>query len=658
MTKHKELFGWSPNPKEVSQVLGFLKSPLLGPASYNIRGDGKGKSRFLWKAVEQVLGQFNVRQQGTSDCTSFATAACIDALLCVNIAWLDSVQVWEAECATESNYALSRVEVGGGKLRGPGSYGAWCAKAAQEYGHLIRKKYSNSVDLRRYSAVRADQWGYTGLPDDLEPIARLGLVRTVSLVSSYSEAIDSLYYGYPINVCSNSSFSYVRDKNGFAEYTGENWPHSMAVLGYDDDPKHPGVLCQNCFSDDTEILTENGWKLFKDLIEGEKVATFNTETKNLEYQLPTAYQEYDYNGPMIHFKGRLKDCLVTPEHNMLTIRRFDRERGIEKYKFIAAQDIGSRDNLIRNLENYTGGQEVETIEICGYTVQMDDWLQFLGYFLSEGWATVRTRERIRKKNQIVVIEKDGYCGIAQNSGEILDSIIEVTSRLPWKFTKQKLHGDNDGYQIICYNTKFAEYMSQFGKAHEKFIPEYVFKLPRVQQRLIFKTLMEGDGSKSGTSKYHTNSEKLRDGFQRLAIQLGYVSDWTITREQGTICEQERNGKTISVVARHTIYSVLCSSKERVKVSTVGEKREIDYNGKVYCVTVPNHTVVVRRNGKMLVTGQSWGPDWISGPKRHEQPEGSFWIHAEIFDHMLKSQDSFCYSDLMGYEKRKLDLRII
>lgn len=38
-----------------------------------------------------------------------------------------------------------------------------------------------------------------------------------------------------------------------------------------------------CYSDDTEVLTEDGWKQFTELNGREKVATLNTETNEIEY---------------------------------------------------------------------------------------------------------------------------------------------------------------------------------------------------------------------------------------------------------------------------------------------------------------------------------------------------------------------------------------
>jgi len=56
-----------------------------------------------------------------------------------------------------------------------------------------------------------------------------------------------------------------------------------------------------------------------------------------------------------------------------------------------------------------------------------------------------------------------------------------------------------------------------------------------------------------------------------------------------------------------------------------------------------------RPGACLIN--SFGPDWASGPKRHNQPDGSVWIDAKIIDyHCRKSRDSYALSLYKGFPK--------
>lgn len=59
-----------------------------------------------------------------------------------------------------------------------------------------------------------------------------------------------------------------------------------------------------------------------------------------------------------------------------------------------------------------------------------------------------------------------------------------------------------------------------------------------------------------------------------------------------------------------------------------------------------------RPGVLIVN--SWGPNWISGPLRHEQPEGSFWCDAQVVAKMLAENDSFAMSGYVGFPAQDLD----
>lgn len=55
---------------------------------------------------------------------------------------------------------------------------------------------------------------------------------------------------------------------------------------------------------------------------------------------------------------------------------------------------------------------------------------------------------------------------------------------------------------------------------------------------------------------------------------------------------------------------------------------------------------------------SWG-QWNSGPKRHDQPEGTFWIDADILErYILKIGDCWAISGYDGFKPQKINTRII
>jgi glycosyltransferase involved in cell wall biosynthesis len=76
----------------------------------------------------------------------------------------------------------------------------------------------------------------------------------------------------------------------------------------------------HCYSDDTEVLTSDGWKLFKDVTYEDKIATLNPTLNNLEYHKPITIIKKKYRGNMFHQKSRSIDLLVTPQHDLWVSR--------------------------------------------------------------------------------------------------------------------------------------------------------------------------------------------------------------------------------------------------------------------------------------------------------------------------------------------------
>jgi len=106
------------------------------------------------------------------------------------------------------------------------------------------------------------------------------------------------------------------------------------------------TLQGECYSEDTQVLTENGWKYFYEVKPGEKVFTLNPKTNEIELQEPYRFYEYDFDGELYHFKGEEVNLLVTPRHRMLV-----KEKDENSLKFVPARNFDCRNHFLPISEN-------------------------------------------------------------------------------------------------------------------------------------------------------------------------------------------------------------------------------------------------------------------------------------------------------------------
>lgn len=60
----------------------------------------------------------------------------------------------------------------------------------------------------------------------------------------------------------------------------------------------------------------------------------------------------------------------------------------------------------------------------------------------------------------------------------------------------------------------------------------------------------------------------------------------------------------------------------------------------------------------LLCVNSWGLTWVKGPRRLDQPEGTFWVDADVADKMLGAGDSFAYSGFEGFPSQNLNYMLV
>lgn len=247
-------FGWiPPTDQERQETLLMLETPYFAdtPAGKEELVGDDDTSVFLWNYTKKVRGKhIPTRNQGrVGSCVSFGWGTGIEYALAVQTVRKRGPAVEQIDVAQEVIYGGSRTEGRGARTGGlgDGSTGAWMVKYVSVGGIIARGKYGE-IDLTSYSETRCKEYGFSGVPSQLKPIAKKNLVKGFALVRSSDEARKAIQQGYPIPVCSNVGFGYSRDAEGFMRPGLQPWPHCMCLIGYNGGTR-PGFYCLNSWGE-------------------------------------------------------------------------------------------------------------------------------------------------------------------------------------------------------------------------------------------------------------------------------------------------------------------------------------------------------------------------------------------------------------------------
>ena len=346
-----------------------------------------------------------------------------------------------------------------------------------------------------------------------------------------------------------------------------------------------------CYDDKTEIFTENGWKRFSDLRKDERIWQVNDDL-SLSLVKPTHYFEADYEGTMYRFRTKSLDLLVTPNHNMVVVDEKDwyndknmklqLKRADEVKRAVIPQAIKWEGERIK--EFILPEKRLKRHHLKEKRIDGDDYCRFMGIWLAEG-SLSKTRPTSDTPNKVLIAQS--------RKSRYYEDIKNMLSKLPFKVFIMK---DGD---FVINSKQLAEYLSQFGRSGDKFVPEIIKNATPEQIKLFLEWFVKGDGSKRSYKengfevvRVKVKSERLADDIQELFMKIGIsatkVKDKRGYFEVNTRCTKNSSWKSYSRIRKENI-------------------TEEYYKGKIYCVEVPSHKLLVRRNGRIAVCGNSlWG----------------------------------------------------
>jgi hypothetical protein len=361
-----------------------------------------------------------------------------------------------------------------------------------------------------------------------------------------------------------------------------------------------GGVHPNCYSDDTEVLTDAGWKLFKDVLKTDKIMSINPETKEIDYLNHKGLIAYDYEGDMIHFDGLSYDKLVTPNHNCL----YSTGKSGNKLKQGTAESLlGKNISMPRAIAKWQGeNKELERqAEIAGLDALT--YSKLWGWFLSEGnvrYSSRRSEVKLTQKYTEKIMNDIGVNELFRDCKEA----------------------------VYIFDRKVVALFSGFCGVHaeQKYIPEFMKNASKENINAFLNSFMLGDGSqrenasvnprfgKSLESTIRTSSPKMMADLCEMIIKGGRFCSVHKNEQKGRAVTH-RNGTYITKTDCYNIN--ITKSKNRhyhaePKLSKVTgtyskEIQKVKYTGMVYDVELVKwHFLLVKRNGKLAWSGNCRG----------------------------------------------------
>jgi hypothetical protein len=351
-----------------------------------------------------------------------------------------------------------------------------------------------------------------------------------------------------------------------------------------------------CHDDQTRILTAGGFKYFRELTDEDKVAQWDPETREMSFVKPLARTVREWDQPLLHFetKGGL-DLLVTHTHRM----RVGVSQG-ERWLTESAGQFVERGGNAKFVGHVRWeGKEQETFVLpgiprsAGYTgcasrsLGMDDWLEFVGYLLTEGGVCFDgDRPSCLKMSQRTPVNQ-----------LTADKIKACMSRLGISYTEFPNEETGDLNWTICGKQYWHWVCENIGvKCADKRLPRAFLALGARQLKILFEALVAGDGTRDERENctggaFYSTSKGLCEDFQEICIRLGMRCIVRLHKDA------EGNHKTR--------WRALWSRGRDHQFNTPRTSvKRVPYQGKVYCCAVPSGYIVTERNGCISYQGNT------------------------------------------------------
>ena len=400
-----------------------------------------------------------------------------------------------------------------------------------------------------------------------------------------------------------TDYSYQEDVsacNWFLDQLQQAAPHALILML---EGNH------ECLHPEHEVLCKDGWKPIKDVTTNDLVASL-TNARKVVFDKPTKIHNYDYHGDLLTCNTCSMSFKVTPNHRLLCRHSYTGE-----LDYRLAEDVYSA-GPHASVEIPTHG----TVEANEYPIS-DNELRLLGWILTDGHISARV-------------------GISQSKEEGIEVIRNLLNDLNIKYTEQHrtrniaeicgvklLHvREQVSFDILGEDRRrVAKLLGidnwHYAERYKKEIPAYAATLSDRQFDILLEAVIAGDGTSVGAAHCIYGTLEFLSRLQEQCVIHGW---------RATISSRARGGE-------HAYWCLNLTRREDYRLCAESIIKQ-EYNGKVYCLTMPQGNFCTRHNGRAHFTGNSRVERWCVDQTMSHNRDAEFLRKAFAPQFMLRLEE--------------------
>ena len=346
------------------------------------------------------------------------------------------------------------------------------------------------------------------------------------------------------------------NRKGGKKEIGTTFPQYATLWGWwlvDDNTRQVLIAEGECLTGDTEVLTQDGWVDLSSYDETCRtpVMTFSASGEG-SFDLPSAKIDKEYNDELIRWVSPQLDMSVTPGHNVVY-----RPQHSKLWRKKKAHQIRSQISVPKSVKYHSSSKldlTDDQIRLC-IAVSADAAIHKRKHVNDYAWFGLKKERKVIRLRKILE-----SCGI--------------------EYRENLSKGVQPGYHQIKFTLP--------DWCEGRMLPwSFASSSSYEQREMILDELVEWDGNRvpnRNQTEYSSKHEHNADVVQAIA----HLTNRSSTK----IYRSNEFGNWIKVSILHS----------KQTASICNNQKTSEYVDRVYCLTVPSGMLLVRRNGKVFVTG--------------------------------------------------------